>query len=143
MNKTHLSLRLKALAMCLAIIVATLAMASCQKAVTVDSDTMIIIGCTESDEGKMLIDYMNELKEDEKIDFTVENGMVSSINGVENAADYSSCWMLYTSDEEMANSAWGTVLYNDAEYGSAILGAEKLKIKDGCLYIWAFREASW
>ena len=143
MNKTHFSLRLKALAMCLAIIVATLAMASCQKAVTVDSDTMIIIGCTESDEGKMLIDYMNELKEDEKIDFTVENGMVSSINGVENAADYSSCWMLYTSDEEMANSAWGTVLYNDAEYGSAILGAEKLKIKDGCLYIWAFREASW
>ena len=138
MNKTHFSLRLKALAMCLAIIVATLVMASCQKAVTVDSDTMIIIRCTESDEGKMLIDYMNELKDDGKIDFTVEYGMVSSINGVENAADYSSCWMLYTSDAEMSNNAWGTVEYGGTEYGSAILGAESLEIKAGEIYIWAY-----
>ena len=128
---------LKSLAMCLAIIVATLAMASCQKAVTVDSDTMIIIRCTESDEGKILIDYMNELKDDEKIDFTVEYGMVSSINGVKNAAD-SSYWMLYTSDAEMSNSAWGTVEYDGAEYGSAILGAESLEIKAGEIYIWAY-----
>jgi hypothetical protein len=134
-----------ALTLLIVLLIGTLAMSSCKKdpLVIFDSDTTIVIRCEETDGDTTLMDYMNALKVDGELDFTVENGMITSINGIENPADYSSCWMLYTSDGEMANSAWGTVLYNDAEYGSAILGAGELKIKEGCLYIWVFKEMSW
>ena len=134
-----------ALTLLLVLLIGTLAMSSCKKdpLVIYDSDTTIVIRCEQTDGSTALIDYMNALKTDGDLDFTIENGMITSINGIDNPADYSSCWMLYTSDEEMANSAWGTVLYNDAEYGSAILGAGDLKIKEGCLYIWVFKEMSW
>lgn len=134
-----------ALTLLIVLLISALSVSSCKKEplVIFDSDTTIVIRCTDGDADKLLIDYMGELKADGELDFTVENGMIVSINGIENPADYSSCWMLYTSDGEMANSAWGTVLYNDAEYGSAIVGAEELKIKEGCLYIWVFKEMSW
>ena len=50
---------------------------------------------------------MTLLKQEEKLDFETKNGMISSVNGIENPADWLSCWMLYTSDEENANSSWG------------------------------------
>jgi hypothetical protein len=86
-----------------------------------------------------LVEYMNALKEDGALDFEMKNGMVSSVNGIENPADWSSCWMLYTSDTDNANTAWGEVEYKGEVYGSAILGAEALTIKEGCLYIWIFQ----
>ena len=101
--------------------------------ITVSSEQMEISSDTT------LIDYMQTLKADGQLDFEITNGMITSVNGIENPADWSSCWMLYTSDADLANSAWGTVEYNGVVYGSAILGAETLKIKDGCLYIWVFQ----
>ena len=90
----------------------------------------------------LLIDYMKIMKEQEGLAYEVKDGMIVSINGIENPADYSSCWMLYTSDAENANTAWGTVEYEGVEYGSAISGAEVLKIKEGQLYIWVFQSFS-
>lgn len=89
-----------------------------------------------------LMDYMEELKNKDELEFAVSDGMITSINGIDNPADYSSCWMLYTSDEENANKAWGTVEYDGNEYGSAISGAETLKIKADQLYIWVFKSFS-
>ncbi len=108
-----------------------------------ESDTYIVIKAS-SEQMKItkdttLLEYMNSLKEDGELEFEVENGMICSVNGIENPSDYSSCWMLYTSDEENANSAWGTVEYEGELYGSATYGAEMLKIKDGCLYIWLYQ----
>ena len=108
-----------------------------------DSETCIVIKTTEEAlDGKtdmLLIDYMNDLVESGELTCTVSDGMVTSINGIENPADFSSCWMLYTSDTENANAAWGTVEYEGVEYGSAISGAEMLTIKPGQLYIWVFQ----
>ena len=108
-----------------------------------DSDTCIVIKVTEeSMNGKtdmMLIDYMNQLVQNGELECTIADGMITSINGIANPADYSSCWMLYTSDADNANSAWGTVEYEGVEYGSAISGAEVLKIKPDQLYIWVFK----
>lgn len=110
------------------------------------SDTYIVVTASAEQmqiaEDTTLADYMSSLKSDGKLDFEMKNGMVSSINGIENPADYSSCWMLYTSDEQNANSAWGTVEYEQNVYGSAILGAESLIIKEGCIYIWVFKSFS-
>lgn len=131
-------LRLKALMLCIALALSVLAFASCGNSVTIDSDTLIVIKADKDDEGKTLTEYMTELKEDGKLEFEITGGMVSSINGIDNPADYSSCWMLYTSDAEMANTAWGTVEYDGSEYGSAVLGADALTVKAECIYIWAY-----
>ena len=108
-----------------------------------DSDTYIVIKTTqEVINGKtdmLLIDYMQQLKEKGELEFEVVNGMITSINGIANPADYSSCWMLYTSDEANANSAWGTVDYQGNLYGSAVVGAETLKLKADQLYIWVYK----
>ena len=111
-----------------------------------DSDTFIVLKITQEALGgetdKYLIDYMNELSQKGELACTISNGMITSINGIDNPADFSSCWMLYTSDTENANSAWGTVVYEGVEYGSAISGAETLKIKADQLYIWVFQSFS-
>ena len=86
-----------------------------------------------------LMDYMEELKNKGELEFAVSDGMITSINGIDNPADFSSCWMLYTSDTENANNAWGTVEYEGKEYGSAMSGAEMLKIKADQMYIWVFK----
>lgn len=108
-----------------------------------DSDTYIVIRTTEEaingNTDMRLIDYMDALAQKGELTCTISNGMIISINGIENPADYSSCWMLYTSDEENANAAWGVVEYDGKEYGSAISGAETLKIKPDQLYIWVYK----
>ena len=124
----------------------TVMLSACQKAeplVIKDSDTYIVIKTTGQETADMtLMDYMSDLKDKGELEFTVSDGMITSINGIENPADYSSCWMLYTSDEENANKAWGTVEYDGNEYGSAISGAETLKIKADQLYIWVYKSFS-
>ena len=111
-----------------------------------DSDTYIVIKTTREAIGDktdmLLIDYMAKLKEKGQLEFEIANGMITSINGIENPADYSSCWMLYTSDEELSNSGWGIVDYEGKQYGSAISGAETLPIKADRLYIWVFKSFS-
>ena len=138
MNKTQHKLLSLLLALTTLLGVLTLAACGREPVVIKDSDTCIVIRVPEDAEEMTLIDYMNALKTDGTLDFTVEGGMVTSIGGIENPADFSSCWMLYTSDADFSNSAWGTVEYDGVEYGSAIVGAEALVIKPGGLYIWAF-----
>lgn len=132
--------------LCLILLLAcSMLLSGCQKEPLVikDSDTYIVIKTTEKTlDGKeemFLIDYMNELSQQGELACTIEDGMITSINGIANPADFSSCWMLYTSDTENANNAWGTVEYEGKEYGSAISGAETLKIKADQMYIWVFK----
>lgn len=120
----------------------------CQKEplVVKDSETCIVIKPTKESldghEDMLLIDYMRMLSEEGELSCAISNGMITSINGIENPADFSSCWMLYTSDAENANTAWGTVEYAGVEYGSAISGAEVLTVKADQLYIWVFQSFS-
>jgi len=111
-----------------------------------DSDTYIVVKTTKEAIGDkadmLLIEYMETLKQKGELEFAVKDGMITSINGIDNPADYSSCWMLYTSDTENSNAAWGTVQYNGTEYASAVSGAEALKVKPDQLYIWVFKSFS-
>ena len=134
----------KVLSLILVIATVFLAMSltSCKKdpLVIKDSDDFIVIKATEeSISGKgdmMLIDYMAALKEDGELEYIVDNGMITSVNGIANAADFSACWMLYTSDAENSAAMYGTVEFEGVEYGSAMLGAESLPVKAGEIYIW-------
>ena len=129
----------------LSVISCSFLLSSCNKKdsyVVKDSDTCIAISVNEDlldgKDDMPLVDYMTKLKENGELDFTIENGMVVSINGIKNTADFSKCWMLYTSDTEYSNPSWGTVVYNENEYGSAMLGADALLVKPDTLYIWVY-----
>ena len=102
-----------------------------------ESDTFVVI-TADTDEDLTLIEYINSLDEYKDM-FVIESGMITSIDGVSNAPDWSSCWMIYTSDSEMSNTGWGEVEYKDNVYGSATLGASELKVKNGCLYIFVYQ----
>lgn len=102
--------------------------------ITVDSDYLDITETT------VLLDYMKALKNDGALDYTLsKDGMITAINGKENPADWSKCWMLYSNDTELSNGEWGTVTVNGVTYLSAVLGAESLPIKDGKIYVWEFK----
>jgi hypothetical protein len=100
-----------------------------------ETDEFVVIKCQTEKEDLTLASYMDGLDDI----FLIENGMVVSINGIKNAADWSYCWMLYTDDEEMSNVAWGEIEYKDKVYGSAVLGAESLVVKNGKTYIWVYQ----
>ncbi len=86
-----------------------------------------------------LMDVMEKAKQAGDLSFEVSNGMVTSINGVANPADWSKCWILFTSDAEMSNTAWGTITYNDVTLGSAVVGADALDILAGETYVWSYQ----
>lgn len=102
------------------------------------SDTMVVIKINETEGFATLLDAMTYLKNEDKLTFELTGGMVSSIEGKANPADWSACWMLYTSDAEMSNTEWGTISYDGNTYGSAILGAESLTVSAGQYYVWSY-----
>ena len=103
------------------------------------SNDVVVIKVDEVNGDVTLLSVMQALKEESKIDFNVENGLVTKINGVQNASDFSACWMLFTSDTELANSSWGTFLYEEQVLGSAITGAEELLVIEGAIYVWNYK----
>ncbi len=117
---------------------------SCDKAgsakaeIVSKTDTLVVIKINETDGFATLLDTMTYLKDNGELSFEVWSGMVSSIEGKNNSVDLSACWMLYTSDDEMSNAEWGTTVYDDKIYGSAILGAEALTVSVGEYYIWSY-----
>lgn len=115
---------------------------SCKKQEMQSTQTSqnLIISVTKDDlqdKGEVtLLDYMNELKSRGDFTFTVKDGMVTSINGIKNSDKY---WMLYTSDADNSNSAWGTAWHDGKEYASAIFGADKLILKPDNSYLWVYK----
>lgn len=104
------------------------------------TQTRVVISVEEQGLNCTLLDCMEMLRQsqDNDLDFTFANGMITSINGVENPADFSSCWMLYTSDAEMANTAWGTTEYDGQTLGSAVVGVNELDVISGAIYVWVY-----
>ena len=104
------------------------------------TENMVVITVNEAEDGVTLLSVMESLLAEGKLTYTYgADGLVTSIEGQENAADWSACWMLYTSDAELANTDWGTVEYNGVAYGSAIVGAGALEVIEGGIYIWSYQ----
>ncbi len=88
------------------------------------------------EENAVLLDVMEDLQSRGELTFAIENGMVVAINGTKNATN--AYWMLYTSDTDNANDAWGTYEYEGESLGSAVVGAATLEVKTGELYVWVY-----
>ncbi len=134
--------KLLTLVLTITLVLTASVLTACKKEplVVKESDTYVVIKVKTDKTDLTLADYMASL-DDYKDMFVIKSGMVVSINGIENAADWSSCWMLYTDDyrEEFSNSAWGTIVYKEKTYNSAAYGAESLIVCDGCTYIWIYQ----
>ncbi|MGN1372835.1 MAG: DUF4430 domain-containing protein [Candidatus Coproplasma sp.] len=96
----------------------------------------VAITVSQAYDGETLLQYMEDMQKDGELSFTVSDGMVTGINGTSQTTN--TYWMLYTSDTENANTAWGTYEYDGQTLGSAIYGAESLTVKNGCVYVWVF-----
>ncbi len=102
-------------------------------------ENLVVIKVADADEDAMLLDIMEYLQTQGEMTFTKDaTNMIASINGKANPADWSACWMLYTSDAEFANTEYGTYTYNGTSYASATLGAGALPVSDGAYYIWVY-----
>lgn len=103
-------------------------------AFTVTKDVMPLTDATS------LFDYMQKLQEKGKLTFEVADGFITKVNGVENPADYSSCWMMYTDlgvldGVSYSNAEWGTYTYGEKTYNSAAYGVTALPAVEGYTYI--------
>ena len=102
------------------------------------TDDMVAIRVLKTDGKETLSDMMEYLRKEGAFTYAESGGMITAINGKENAADWSYCWMLYTSDTEFANTEWGTVEYGSETLGSAVVGAELLSVTKGAVYVWSY-----
>ena len=103
-----------------------------------DENTVVITVAQDYDvEGKTLKDYMDYLVAEDELAYEISDGMIVSLNGKANTTN--SYWMLYTSDEANANTAWGTIEYDGHTYGSATLGAPSLPLAEGAVYVWSYQ----
>ena len=110
------------------------------KNATVEQTTedMVVIRILEETDAK-LIDVMTSLQADEQLAFTQDSqGMITSVNGKVNAADWSASWMVYTSDTELSSTEWLSYDYNGENLGLAAFGADLMPVKKGEIYIWAY-----
>lgn len=112
-----------------------------EKFATVEEVTedMVAIRVLKVQGEETVLDVMQTLQADGELTFTESGGMIMSVNGKENATDWSACWMLYTSDAELANKAWGEVEYKGEKLGSAIVGAGELPVIEGKVYVWSYQ----
>ena len=95
---------------------------------------------TKTDGKATVLDCMDHLSENvDGFSYKITGGMVTEINGKANTADFSGCWMLYTSDAELSNTAWGTIEYEGKTFGSAIVGAEALTVEKSEYYVWVYQ----
>lgn len=110
---------------------------SCE--VVLEESTRVVISVSDKDGSFTVLDCMELLQEKGEIYYKISSGMITEINGKENATDFSSCWMLYTSDTEMSNAEWGTIEYDGKTLASAIVGADTLTVISGGVYIWEYQ----
>ena len=103
------------------------------------TENVVVITVEEVKDAKSLMDVMEQAKADGKLTYETSNGMITSINGKVNPADWSYCWMLYTSDSSMASTEYGTYEYEGQILGSAVLGVEALPVVDGGIYVWYYQ----
>ncbi len=103
------------------------------------TDTQVVIRVDKSEGNAVLLNAMEKLQERGELRFSLSGGMVTAINGIENGANYNPCWMIYTSDSEMASTEMGSMEYDGLTLGSAIVGAELLTVIDGGIYVWSYQ----
>lgn len=147
---------LNLLTLMLAVMTSILVFVSCDNGGTTKaklqstSETQIVMFIEETDGNANAFDALKSLREQDLISFDYSTSQygsyITSINGkaemvIESTANSSKgySWMLYTSDMENAYES-DTITVGDTVCGSSAMGASSLKVKEGALYVWVYKE---
>lgn len=114
------------------------------------TETQIVMVIEETDGNANAFDALKSLRDQDLISFdytTSQYGSyITSINGKAEAVTESTTnsskgysWMLYTSDMDNAYES-DTITVDGTVCGSATMGASTLKVKEGALYVWVYKE---
>ena len=84
-------------------------------------------------------DYFDGLQEEGIITYSMDGSMLAELNGVSNASDYSSYWMLYSDLTELdgeiyGNAERGTYDYDGRQLVSCAYGLELMPVIEGYAY---------
>ncbi len=111
------------------------------KATVERADSIVVITVEEAEGTPTLLDVMKILQEEGKLNFTADpTGMIVSIDGKANAADWSKYWALYISDAELSDMSYG-IEWNGQQLGFSNFGAEALSVEAGGVYVWQYFDA--
>ncbi len=107
------------------------------------TESALVIYVKETDGNATLYDVMKELRKDGKMEFKSESSSygqsLKSINGVENAADWSWYWASYTTDE---NNGTDVIEIDGERWYYSAAGISYLKVKKGERYMFRYIELS-
>lgn len=85
-----------------------------------------------------LMDVMKTLQEQGEFTFKTDaTGMITAINGKQNAADWSKYWALYISDTELSEMSYG-IEWKGQQLGFSNFGANTLPVEAGGVYVWQY-----
>lgn len=104
------------------------------------SDTLIVFKVTSTDGNATVLDVLNLLKEEGKLDFTSESSTYGAfLTSVNDKANTSSAtegysWMIYTNDAESSSTDYGMVSYAGQTFGQTAYGISTQVVKADCLY---------
>ena len=92
--------------------------------------------------GKHLIDYLNALVAKGYFDYTMEGGMVTTVNKITVDSTKNQFWAIYTDDEVNSSDLWAAPIVIDGKtYNSASYGITDLPLTEGKSYI--FKVSTW
>ena len=115
------------------------------------SATVTMVTCEEKTvvltvsnvQGKFtLLHCLQSLSDEGALTYEMDGTMLKGLGGLQNDDKNFSYWMIYTSDKSNANEAWGTFTYNGETLGSASKGANELRVKDACVYVFSYETMS-
>lgn len=102
--------------------------------VLLSREDRVVISITTANDGAKLIDALQQLKENNQLDFEISGGMIVSVNGKENVVESANSgysWMIYTSNGELSYPEYGSKTYENTVCYSAAFGAEGLAVQVG------------
>ena len=105
------------------------------KATLITSNENIVVIKIEEIKGEPTLKNALDSVDKSKFFYSVSaDGMITNVNGTENAADWSYYWVIYTSDADYSTTNYGTMNYLGHELGSANLGCNSLPVAVGEYY---------
>ncbi len=110
--------------------------------VVVNRGEQFIFTATDVEGNVSLYDALVQLREEERVAFDGYTGdygfTLTAVNGIENKADWSACWMIYTDLTEYGGVIYATpeytFTYGDKTYAQATYGASSLPVVAGYTY---------
>lgn len=113
------------------------------------TDGLVVFRINEKMDNATVLDALNYLKEEGKLDFKSETGAwgayITEVNGVAEVVGATSgkSWMAYSSDPDGSSLEFGSFTYEGLALGQTANGVSTQLVKVGCIYAlrldeWAF-----